>query len=108
MNVLFVCNQNKLRSPTAERIFSSYPEIITSSAGLSTTAEKPLSGDQVEWADLIFVMDKNQLNIIRKEFKAHIGLRKIVNLDIPDEYDYMDEILIRLLEMKATKYFVPK
>jgi predicted protein tyrosine phosphatase len=31
-NVLFVCSQNKLRSPTAEQVFANWPEIEVSSA----------------------------------------------------------------------------
>ena len=37
-NVLFVCSANRLRSPTAEQIFSTWPGIETDSAGISSGA----------------------------------------------------------------------
>ena len=57
-NVLFVCSQNKLRSPTAEQVFASWPNIEASSAGTNNDAENPLSAELIEWADIVFVMEK--------------------------------------------------
>lgn len=106
MKVLFVCNQNKLRSPTAQHVFSSFPGVETDSAGLYDSANKVLSVEQVTWADLIFVMDKNQMNRLKTKFKHDIVNRRVVNLDVPDEYEYMDEFLIELLKRKATRYLL--
>lgn len=39
-NVLFLCSQNRLRSPTAEQVFADWPGIETASAGLLADAEK--------------------------------------------------------------------
>jgi len=52
--VLFVCSQNKLRSPTAEQVFASWPGIEVSSAGLNHDAVEPLTGEMVEGADIFF------------------------------------------------------
>jgi predicted protein tyrosine phosphatase len=51
MNPLFVCSQNRLRSPTAEAVFSAYPGIKAISADTSTDSDVPVSGDLIEWAD---------------------------------------------------------
>ena len=56
--ILFVCSRNKLRSPTAETIFATHPEVEVDSAGLNDDAVVPLSPEQIEWADLILVMEK--------------------------------------------------
>lgn len=40
---LFICTQNRLRSPTAEHVFSIWPEVETDSAGLGADADVPLS-----------------------------------------------------------------
>jgi predicted protein tyrosine phosphatase len=58
-HLLFVCSANRLRSPTAEHIFSTWPDVETDSAGLNASAEQQLSTEQVEWADIIFVMEKS-------------------------------------------------
>jgi len=42
-NLLFLCSQNKLRSPTAEAVFADYPGVEVDSAGLNNDAEVPLS-----------------------------------------------------------------
>ncbi len=57
-HLLFICSQNKLRSPTAEAVFAEIPVIDVDSAGLNNDAVVPLSPEQVEWADVIFVMEK--------------------------------------------------
>jgi predicted protein tyrosine phosphatase len=57
-NILFVCSQNKLRSPTAEQVFAEWPGIEVSSAGTNNDAENPLSTELIEWADILFVMER--------------------------------------------------
>lgn len=50
IRALFICSQNKLRSPTAERVFSSWPGVETDSAGVLNDATIPLSSEHIEWA----------------------------------------------------------
>lgn len=103
-HVLFICSQNKLRSPTAETFFSDHPAIEVDSAGLNNDAIVPLSIEQIEWADLILVMEKAHRNRLNRKFGSALGKKRIVVLDIPDEYDYMDPELIRLLELRCAPY----
>ena len=102
-NVLFVCSQNKLRSPTAEQVFAEWPGIEVSSAGLNNDAEEPLTAELVEWADVIFVMEQAHRNRLLKKFKRSLKARLIV-LGIPDDYKFMEEALIRLLKAKITPH----
>lgn len=103
-HVLFICSQNRLRSPTAEQVFSGYPGIECASAGLSTDAENPLTRELVEWADLIFVMEKAHQTTLSSKFKGHLRNKSMVCLDIPDEYEFMDPMLVRLLKAKVTRF----
>lgn len=105
--VLFVCGRNRLRSPTAERIFSSYPTIKVASAGINPDAEEVLSSELIEWADLILVMEKNHRSKLTRWFRSFLKNKHIVCLDIPDGYDYMDPALVRVLEKKVSP-FLPK
>lgn len=100
-HVLFICSQNRLRSPTAERIFSTHPSIECSSAGLDHDAEIPVAPELIEWADLIFVMENAHLNRLHSNFKSCIGNKRVVCLDIPDKYEYMDPELVELLISKV-------
>jgi predicted protein tyrosine phosphatase len=102
--LLFLCSQNKLRSPTAEAIFSNYEGIEVDSAGLNNDAVVPLSEEQVEWADVIIVMEKSHRNRLSKKFKPAVSGKSVVVLGIPDEYDYMDDELIRLLKVRCRPY----
>jgi len=104
MNLLFVCSENRLRSPTGEEVFSQYEGINAIGAGTNADAETVVSGDLVEWADVIFVMEKTHRNKVSKKFKDLLHGKKLVCLDIPDNYDRMDPELIRLLQNRVAKH----
>ena len=103
-NVLFVCSQNRLRSPTAEQVFASHPGIEVSSAGLNNDAENPLTPELVAWADIIFVMEKAQRSKLQRRFKAGLKNVRVICLDIPDDYEFMEEPLVHLLKARATRH----
>jgi predicted protein tyrosine phosphatase len=102
--VLFICSQNRLRSPTAEQVFSAYPGLECSSAGLNHDAEYPVTPELLEWAEIIFVMEKAHRNKLSSKFKRHLGKARIVCLDIPDDYEFMDPVLVRLLKIKVARH----
>lgn len=102
--ILFICSQNRLRSPTAEQVFAEYAGIETASAGTNHDAEEPLTPELLQWADLIFVMEKAHRNKLSQRFKAHIGGKRIVCLNIPDDYTFMDPELVRLLKAKVSRF----
>lgn len=101
---LFVCSQNKLRSPTAEHIFADVPGIATMSAGTNNDAENPLTGELVAWADFIFVMERQHRNKLQSQHRAALKDKRVVVLDIPDEYDFMDPALMRLLRARMQRW----
>jgi predicted protein tyrosine phosphatase len=104
MKLLFVCSQNRLRSPTAEAVFSAYRGVEARSAGTNHDAETPISADLIEWADLVLVMEKSHKNRITKKFKAQFKAKRMVVLDIPDDYEYMHPDLVRILKAKVPRY----
>ncbi len=101
--LLFICSENRLRSPTAETVFSSYEGIEAIGAGTNSDAETPVSGDLIEWADIVFVMEKSHRNKISKKFKDLLKNKRLVVLDIPDNYECMQPELIRILKSKVSK-----
>lgn len=103
-NLLFVCSANRLRSPTAEQVFSTSPGIETDSAGLSNGADVLLSSEQLEWADIIFVMEKAHRNKLNRRFRSSLHGKRVICLDIPDDYEFMDPMLVRLLENRAGRF----
>lgn len=103
--VLFICSQNRLRSPTAERVFSNRPGFEVASAGLNPEAETPVCPELLEWCDVIFVMEKTHRNKLSKNFREHLKGKRIICLDIPDEFEFMDPALVRVLEAKVGPFF---
>lgn len=101
IRALFVCGRNKLRSPTAEQIFAAWPNVETESAGLNPDAESPLFAEQIAWADIIFVMEQRQRAKLTARFRAHLKGKRLICLDIPDKYAFMQPDLVALLEAKA-------
>ena len=101
-NVLFICSQNRMRSPTAEQVFARHPGIQCASAGLSQGAENALTVELVEWAELIFVMESHHRMDLTTRFCNHLGGKPIICLDIPDNYPYMDPALIAVLKSKVS------
>ena len=99
--VLFVCARNRLRSPTAEQLFSIRPDLEVSSAGLNSDADNPLSAELVEWAELIFVMEKAQRAKLQRGFRPWLRGKRVICLDIADDYAFMDPALIQLLEARV-------
>lgn len=102
--LLFVCSQNRLRSPTAEHVFATRPGVETLSAGLNTGADVPLSDELLRWADLVLVMEKRHREKLSREFRPALGATRVICLDIPDIYEYMDPELVALLEKRVTPY----
>jgi predicted protein tyrosine phosphatase len=101
MNLLFICSKNRLRSPTAEAVFAEYEGLQVDSAGLDREAENPLGGEAIQWADIIFVMERTHRSKLTKNFQRYLKQKRVVCLDIPDDYDYMDPVLVALLKMKV-------
>ncbi|RWD58130.1 MAG: protein tyrosine phosphatase [Mesorhizobium sp.] len=102
--ILFVCSQNRLRSPTAEQVFSKRRDIEVESTGTNHDAENPLTPELVAWADIIFIMEKAHRAKLQKKFRASLKGTRVVCLDIPDDYDFMQPELVRVLEAKAPRY----
>lgn len=100
-NLLFLCSRNRLRSPTAEQVFAAWPGVETASAGLAPDADEPCTDELVEWADVIFVMERAHRTRLQKRFRKSLKSARVVCLDIPDDYSFMQPELVALLEKKV-------
>ena len=105
MRVLFLCSKNQLRSPTAECLFADHDGIETDSAGLNRDAGIRLSAEQIEWADLILVMEPVHRKKLTQNYQPFLRDKRIIVLGIPDHYRFMDPVLIALLKKKCAPYF---
>jgi len=104
MRVLFLCSRNRLRSPTAQRIFACVGDWEVDSAGLSPDAEHLLSADQLEWADLILVMEPIHRRRLQRAYGPLLKGKRVGVLSIPDEYEFLQPELIELLRSRVERY----
>ncbi len=98
-NILVVCGRNKRRSRTAEHIFKNDSRFSIRSAGLSPKSERRITENDLHWASLVFVMETEQRAKVRELYR-HLNLPHIEILNIPDDYEFMDDELIELLRDK--------
>ncbi len=106
MRLLFVCARNRLRSPTAEAVFAAVPGIEAESAGVAPDADNPATPELIAWADIVLVMEPAHRAKLARMFPAALRGKRVVCLDIPDEYGLMDDELITLLWERVPR-FVP-
>ena len=104
MNILFVCGKNRLRSPTAEQVFAGRAGVATASAGISHDADEAVTPELLHWADLVVVMEGGHRRKLAAKFPAALRGKRLVSLDIPDEYEFMAPALVRLLESRMARH----
>jgi len=104
MRVLFVCSQNRLRSPTAEAVFASYDGLETLSAGTDSDAETPIDAELIAWAETIFVMENRHRDKLRQRFGKLFNGKRLIVLNIRDIYDHMQPELVEILKRKVPPY----
>jgi predicted protein tyrosine phosphatase len=101
MRGLFVCSQNRLRSPTAEAVFAAYDGLETLSAGVDSDAVTPVDAELIEWAEVIFAMENYHRNKLRQRFGKLLDGKRLIVLRIRDDYDYMQPELVEILKQKV-------
>ena len=99
--VLFVCGKARVRSPTAAQVFATWEGIRTDFGGISNDADDALSADQIDWADIIMVMERRHATRLNDRFKKILAGKKVLVLDIRDRFTFMEAALIEELINKA-------
>ena len=81
-NILFICSRNRLRSPTAETIFCDREGWSVRSAGLAKDAEVLVSSEDLEWADIVFVMESIHKRRLSEKFGTSLKGKRVICLGI--------------------------
>lgn len=101
-NLLFICSKNQWRSPTAELLFKDHPMHQARSAGTSDKARIRVNQKMIDWAEMIFFMEWRHQQIVTERFE--MTGKKLIILDIADDYQFADPELIRILQMSLAEY----
>lgn len=103
--ILFICSQNKLRSRTAHELFARNDSIEVDSAGTDPDANVVVEPDHIEWAEVIYVMEDHHARRLKRMFGSGLKGKRIITLNIPDDYAFMDPDLIAIFREKLGMYF---
>ncbi|MGC3956724.1 MAG: protein tyrosine phosphatase [Verrucomicrobiota bacterium] len=98
LKLLFVCSRNRWRSPTAEKIFAGVNGLQTRSAGTEDGARIKVTAGHIGWANIVFVMEKKHLRRLQDKFLEELAGKRVVCLNIPDDYQFMQPELTTLLQ----------
>ncbi|WP_333450839.1 methyltransferase domain-containing protein [Microcoleus sp. herbarium5] len=89
---------------TAEKICENVSGYNVRSAGTEKGARIRVTEGLLGWADLIFVMEKKHGDRLRSKFPESLEGKKVICLQIPDNYEYMEPELVELLQAKLNPY----
>jgi predicted protein tyrosine phosphatase len=103
-NLLFICSKNQWRSPTAELLFKGRPVHSARSAGTSDKARVKVNEKLIDWADVIFVMERKHRDILKQRFASVIAGKELIVLNIEDNYQFNDPELIEILRTVLSDY----
>jgi len=97
--VLTVCSVNMLRSPTMAHVLSADPyNFNTRSAGTAECALIPVTEDLLMWCDEVVCADTEHALWIRNKMMEWMIDKPIIDLKIPDNYEYRNPELIELIK----------
>jgi predicted protein tyrosine phosphatase len=105
--ILFLCRLNQRRSATAERVFCKRPDLDVRSAGTKEDAMVRVNQRMLDWADVIFTMEDDQRVALERMFPSHPALARVICLEIPDDYTFLQPELVRLLEERVPPHLEP-
>ncbi|MDB5015219.1 MAG: protein tyrosine phosphatase [Mucilaginibacter sp.] len=103
-NLLFICSKNQWRSPTAEMLFKGHAVHNARSAGTSDKARIKINEKLLNWADMVFVMERKHTEILKTRFPITVAYKKVRMLDIEDNYQFGDTELIAILRKALADY----
>lgn len=101
---LFICSAGILRSPTCAHWTAANLQWNTRSCGLYPDAIPCCTPPLLKWASVIYCMEEKHKDGLIHKFDAMdtwpVIEPKIMILDIPDNYNYMDPDLVAILRQK--------
>ncbi|WP_091475780.1 protein tyrosine phosphatase [Flavobacterium swingsii] len=89
---------------TAETIYKNNSDFNVKSAGTENSARIKINSKLLVWANLIFVMEKHHKEKLILNFPDETKNAKIIILEIPDIYRFMDNELIDEIRISVSEY----
>jgi predicted protein tyrosine phosphatase len=89
---------------TAEKVFDGVNGHFARSAGTEINSRTKVTAGLLGWADIIFCMEKKHVRRIKEKYGEVVSGKPVICLNIHDDFEYMDEGLIDLLESSVGEY----
>ncbi|GAB2786870.1 putative protein tyrosine phosphatase [Hymenobacter luteus] len=105
---MFICSQNRWRSLSAERLFDQHPRYEARSAGTEPGARVRVTAGHLGWADVVLVMERRHADILRQKFGEALAGKRLINLRIPDKFQFLDHVLLDLLRERLREQLGPE
>jgi predicted protein tyrosine phosphatase len=105
--VLFVCEGNLHRSPTAAALYAATPGMKTRSAGTSSQARTQVTEELLAWADVIVVMERRLVRQLQRLHREELAGKELHCIELPDDYQFMQPELLAVLEERLTPLLGP-
>ena len=78
--------------------------MLARSAGTEPGARTKVTAGHIGWADLIFVMEKKHLRRLREKYAEEMDSKRVICLNIPDDYQFMQLELVDLLQAAVSPH----
>lgn len=99
--VLTVCSAGLLRSPTIAWYLNRHTDYNCRACGIYDYALVQIDEVLIEWADYVICTEKEIYDHVLSKFSEQFdGDRLIFNLDIPDNFMYRDDELVKIVAQK--------
>ena len=98
--ILCLCSAGLLRSPTIAWVLATKSDYNCRAAGIHDYALIQCDEVLIEWADMIICVDEDIYNNVINNYKL---TQPIVNLNIPDIYEYRQPELVNIIVNKLQK-----
>ena len=73
-------------------------------AGSNHDADYPLTAELVTWADVNFLIEKAHRSKLQRRFRAALEGKRVICLDIPNDYNFMQTELVQFLESRVCRH----
>ena len=81
-------------------MYAKRADLEVRSAGTSSEALVRVNQRMLDWADTVFIMEPEQRLRLEEMFPAHPALERLICLEIPDDYIFLQPELVSLLETR--------
>ena len=85
-------------------MFKNHPVYNARSAGTSDKARVKVNEKLIDWADVVFVMERKHRDILKHGFASALAGKELVVLDIEDNYQFNDPELVAILQDALREY----